>query len=143
MSWYRLPTELHIAIVHRLPSHAVRALSSTSSAARVLCLPAIFANVTLPDLSALHAFASHVPAHYGSYVRSLAICTKQPHGATGAIPPTDPILAILRSCSRLNTLNLSLASSLDPEKAIPVFSQLLNIHSLEISCWGTENVAPV
>lgn len=142
MSWHILPTELHLAVIHLLPHNAVRALSSTSSAARAICLPAIFADVSLPSAASLDAFVRHVPTHYGPYVRSLAICTKQPHRATGA-PSTDPILALLHSCTRLQSLSLSLASSLDPEKAVPAFARLIHLQSFEISCWGTEDVAPV
>ena len=138
MSWHALPTELHLAVVALLPHTAVRALAATDSAARALCLPAIFANVTLPSAAALHAFVRHVPTRYGAYVRSLAICTQ---GATGA--PTDPILALLRACTRLRALSLSLASSLDPEKAVPAFARLRHLQSFEIGCWGTEDVAPV
>lgn len=143
MSWNLLPPELHLAIVHLLPQHAIHALSSTSSSARTLCLPAIFANVTLPSSASLHAFVRHVPSEYGDYVRSLSICTKQHNRATGAQPPSDTILSLLRSCTRLNVLSLSLASSLDPEKLVPAFSHLLHVHSFEISCWATEDVAPV
>ncbi|KAG8216416.1 hypothetical protein J3R82DRAFT_6521 [Butyriboletus roseoflavus] len=141
MSWNRLPTELHLAVLHLLPQHAIRALSSTACAARALCLPAIFANVALPSTASLHAFVRHVPPEYGVYVRSLAICTKQHPRATGAV--TDPILAILRSCSRLTVLSLSLASSLDAEKAVPVFSRLVHVHSFNIGCWGREDLVPV
>lgn len=135
MSWHRLPTELHLAIVHLLPHPAVRALSAADAAARAICLPAIFANVTLPSADSLHAFVRHVPTRYGPYVRSLAIC------ATGA--PTDPILALLRACTRLHTLSLSLAASLDPETAVPAFARLRHLRTFEISGWGTEDVTPV
>ncbi|KAH0834789.1 hypothetical protein J3R83DRAFT_10390 [Lanmaoa asiatica] len=143
MSWHLLPTELHLAVLHLLPQRAVRALSSTSCAVRALCLPAIFANVTLPSTASLHAFVSHVPTEYGPYVRSLSICTKQHHHTTGALPLTDAIISVLHACTRLNVLSLSLASSLDAEKAVPAFSRLLHVHSFEISCWGTEDLAPV
>ncbi|KAF8550150.1 hypothetical protein OG21DRAFT_1487986 [Imleria badia] len=139
MSWHILPTELHLAVILLLPHNAVRALSSTTSAVRALCLPAIFANVSLPSAPSLDAFVRHVPTHYGAYVRSLSICTKC---ATGA-PSTDPILALLDSCTRLHSLSLSLASSLDPEMAVPAFARLRHLQSFEISCWGTEDVAPV
>ncbi|KAG6379646.1 hypothetical protein JVT61DRAFT_10165 [Boletus reticuloceps] len=141
MSWHILPTELHIAVIHLLPHNAVRALSSASSAVRAISLPAIFANVTLPSAASLDAFVRHVPTEYGPYVRSLAICTKQP-GATGA-STTDALLALLHACTRLHSLSLSLAFSLDPEKAVPAFSRLNHLHAFEISCWGTEDVSPV
>lgn len=143
MSWHALPTELHLAIIHLLPQHAIRAFSFTSSTTRSLCLPAIFANVILPSTASLHAFVRHVPTTYGAYVRSLSICTKLPLGATGALPTTDLILSILDSCTRLQSLSLSLASSLDAEKAVPAFSRLLHLHSFEMSCWGREDVVPV
>lgn len=142
MSWYALPAELHLAIVLLLPPNAIRALSCTSTASRALCLPAIFANVILPSAASLQAFARHVPSSCAAYVKSLSICTKPSLGATGA-PSTDLVLAILDSCTRLQSLALSLASSIDPEKAVPAFSRLLHVRSFEMGCWGTEDVAPM
>ncbi|KAG9311774.1 hypothetical protein JVU11DRAFT_8019 [Chiua virens] len=137
MSWHILPAELHLAIVHILPQNDTRALSLTSWSAHDICLPAIFANVILPDSVSLLAFARHVPPRYGPYVRSLAISTKGPDDLS------DPILAILTTCTRLSVLSLSLASPITPEKLVPAFASLRHVHTFQIGSSTTEDVSPV
>ncbi|KIJ63149.1 hypothetical protein HYDPIDRAFT_113728 [Hydnomerulius pinastri MD-312] len=144
-SWHNLPPELHIAIVHLLPTHTTLALSKTSWASRSLCVPEIFADVKLLSARALHAFSRHVPKQYGSYIKSLSVCTKPAsslvHGEEFAC--TDALVNILESTTRLQSLSLSLATSLNAEKAISAFGRLINVHTFEISCWGREDEAPV
>ncbi|KIK94531.1 hypothetical protein PAXRUDRAFT_827888 [Paxillus rubicundulus Ve08.2h10] len=142
-SWKNLPTELHIAIVQLLPPDAIVTLSVTSSASHSLCVPEIFADVNLSSASSLRSFVHHVPRHYGAYVKSLAVCTKQARTTPSELTCTDALVTLLESCTRLQSLSLSLAMSLGAEKLIPVFTNLSNLHTFKISCWGREDEAPV
>ncbi|KAH7882432.1 hypothetical protein F5I97DRAFT_367056 [Phlebopus sp. FC_14] len=138
MSWHALPAELHLAVVVLLPAASTVALAATSRAAHALCLPRVFAAVSIPSADALLAFARHVPPHYGQYIKSLAVSTKQPHP-----PCTDALAAILASSTRLQALSLSLAGSLSPQRILPAFARLSNLHSLDISSSAPEHVAPL
>ncbi|KIJ14514.1 hypothetical protein PAXINDRAFT_115819 [Paxillus involutus ATCC 200175] len=143
-SWQNLPTELHLAIIQLLPPKTIVALSTTSWASHSLCVPEIFADVNLSSARSLYSFVQHVPKHYGPYVKSLSVCTKQTRTtALSEFTCTDALVTTLESCTRLQSLSLSLAMSLSAEKAIPVFSNLINVHTLKISCWGREDEAPV
>ncbi|KAI6002988.1 hypothetical protein EDD15DRAFT_2360875 [Pisolithus albus] len=124
-NWHSLPTELLIDIVNRLPSSAVRTLAVTCRSSHSLCLPAIFANVVLPSVESLQAFALHVPRQYGRYILSLSVCTEQKGTPLEHFSPTDALVTILSSASRLQSLALSLASPLDPPKIIPASERLV------------------
>ncbi|KAG6329643.1 hypothetical protein ID866_9446 [Astraeus odoratus] len=143
-SWCALPNELLIDIVGLLPPVAVRALASTSRSSYALCLPAIFANVDLRSAESLCAFAVHVPRHYGPYITSLSVCTQRgsPFRAEGS-SCTDALVDILSTATRLQSLSLSLAASLDPRKIIPAFALLPDVHTLSISNSGSEDLAPL
>ncbi|KAI6007860.1 hypothetical protein EDC04DRAFT_927272 [Pisolithus marmoratus] len=141
--WYSLPTELLIDIVNHLPSSAVRALAATSRSSHSLCLPALFANVILPSAESLHSFALHVPRHYGQYILSLSVCTERKSAQSDHLSPTDALVTILSTSSRLQSLALSLASSLDPLKIIPAFAHLKSVHTFDIRNCGSEEDTPL
>lgn len=142
-SWRSLPTELLIDIMIRLPSSAVRALAATCRSSHSLCLPAIFANVILPSAESLQAFVLHVPRHYGQYILSLSVCTERKSTHLDHFSPTDALVEILSASSRLQSLSLSLASSLDPPKIIQAFTHLTNVHTFEIRNCGLEEDTPL
>ncbi|KAF9226308.1 hypothetical protein BS17DRAFT_777039 [Gyrodon lividus] len=143
-SWHNLPLELHITIVQLLPPKSTLALSTISWAFRFLCLPEIFADVNLSSARSLYSFVQHVPKHHGAYIKSLSVCTKQTSPTTQCeLACSDALVTILKSCTRLQSLSLSLAISLNAEKAILAFTRLTHVHTLEISCWGREDDAPV
>lgn len=140
-AWHALPAELLISIVGLLPSSAVRALASTSRASHVLCLPALFADVVLPSAESLRAFATHVPRHYGPFIVTLSVCCSI--SCVDTFSCTDALVSILSSTTRLQSLSLSLASSVDPHKLIPTFADLASVHTLDISNCGSENLTPI
>lgn len=142
-NWHSLPTELLIDIVNRLPSSAVRTLAVTCRSSHSLCLPAIFANVILPSVESLQAFALHVPRQYGRYILSLSVCSEQKGTPLEHFSPTDALVTILSTASRLQSLALSLASPLDPPKIIPAFSHLENVHTLDVRNCGLEEDTPL
>ncbi|KAG1902304.1 uncharacterized protein F5891DRAFT_1023387 [Suillus fuscotomentosus] len=144
MTWNHLPTELHLAVARFLPPRDTRALSRTSRTSYSLLAPQIFSDVTISSRSALRSFAMHVPARYGAHIRRLSVCTKPGENPVAQeVDCTEDLATILATCSRLRSLSLSLAASLDSSKITPVFATLATVEKFEIGCWGQEETAPV
>ncbi|KAH7919695.1 hypothetical protein BV22DRAFT_1133654 [Leucogyrophana mollusca] len=132
-TWTSLPTEMQLSVITLLSKHDTRSLSITSRAPHSLCVPALYHDVSIPPAAAPRIS----PVAHAPHTRRLSINTKTSH----RVPVTEALAALLRSCTRLQSLSLSLAAPLCPQTVIPAFSGLISLNNFEIGCWGREEDA--
>ncbi len=106
--------------------------------------------VRLRSIESINDFLSNVPREHYIFIRELDICTKSDarlheaygYGCAPPSPATDTLVDLLRSCTQLRHLSLSVGGSLG-NQLIPCFAGLRELKRLTISNWADEDQYPL
>ncbi|KAK0232475.1 hypothetical protein EDD85DRAFT_774778 [Armillaria nabsnona] len=141
MSWFSLPTEMHLAIVDVLDNDGLKALSTVDRATYDVCVPSLFKSVTLNTHDALEQFLKNVPVDYCRHIQSVQIDLKRlDSNGSGRKERTNGLVSLLQACPRLNTLDVRNAGYLHPDI---LSCALPSLRSLVLSHWDPEEMMPL
>lgn len=165
--WFAFPNEMKQAVLSQLTLDDIWACARTDHESYKLCLPFLFEvsvirhklivsvsqcflqTVRLNSLQSLVGFLEAVPVARCSLIRHLAITSASDDEDNDLIARStrlrngDPLLSILFSCGRLESLSLNVGGVWLRTTLLPIFEGLRDLKSFTLENVGDESSEPM